>query len=448
MLRVGIVGCGLIGRKRANVIKADRGCCLSCAADIEIFNAAALVKEFGGEGKGVAYKDWEEMLEKEALDAVVVATPNKFLKKITLAALQRGIHVLCEKPLGRNTAEARKMVDQVSVMNSSKYKASPITNNESTNNQHVVLKTGFNHRHHPGIFKAHEMVEKGELGPLYFIRCAYGHGGRPGYDKEWRASKEICGGGELLDQGVHVVDLFRWFLGDFDEAFGYTPTYFWNMEVEDNAFAVFRTAKGQTASMHTSWTQWKNRFTFEVFGEAGYLIINGLGGSYGKETLTFGKRPMVLEESGQRSEVGGQKKGSAPQLNTLEGNPVQRGRDYADYAEEKGREEKINGLAQRRKGAKTSEARITNQRITNNSSTLYAGGAPSEERIVFDGPDVSWDLEWKEFTTAIREKREPLGSGLDGLEANRMIEAVYRSAAEKRPVKMSEGGALGVRSEG
>ena len=407
MLRVGIVGCGLIGNKRARVIKDDPEASLCAVADVDVLRAGGLLKEYG-EGKGVAYKDWKEMLDKEKMDAVVVATPNKFLKKITLWALQRRIHVLCEKPLGRNTAEARKMVNQVSVTNSSKYKASPITNNETTNNQHVVLKTGFNHRHHPALFRAHEIVEKGELGPLYLIRCVYGHGGRPGYEKEWRASKEICGGGELLDQGVHVVDLFRWFMGDFVEAFGYTPTYFWNMEVEDNAFAFFRTEKGQTASMHTSWTQWKNRFVFEVFGEAGYLIVDGLGGSYGVETLTVGRRQKA---EGRRQEKG---RGST---------------DYADYADEKER-------------GKASDSQITNQQITNNSTTRYAGGSPSEERIVFDGPDLSWEEEWQEFTAAIREKREPVGSGRDGLEANRMIEAVYLSAKENRPVKMS------VRSEG
>jgi len=377
MLRVGIVGCGLIGNKRAKVIKEDPESVLCSVADVDVFSAGGLLKECG-EGKGVAYKDWKEMLDRAEIDAVIVATPNKFLKKITLWAAQRGIHVLCEKPLGRNAWEAERMV-AVAKENG------------------VILKTGFNHRHHPGIFKAHEIVASGELGPIYFIRCVYGHGGRPGYEKEWRASKEICGGGELLDQGVHVVDLFRWFLGDFDEAFGYTPTYFWDMEVEDNAFALFRTKKGQTASMHTSWTQWKNRFTFEVFGEAGYLIVDGLGGSYGVETLTVGKRPTV-----------------------------------------NGYSLLVNGLTQRRKGAKTGEARITNQQVTNNSATRYAGGAPSEEKVVFDGADVSWEEEWKEFTAAIREKREPLGSGQDGLEANRMLEAVYRSAEEKRVVRIEE----------
>ena len=416
MLRVGIVGCGLIGNKRAKVIMEDPESELCFSADSDPFCAGALIKEYG-EGKGVAYKDWKLMLDKEKIDAVVVATPNKFLKKITLWAAHRGIHVLCEKPLGRNAWESERMVTVAG-------------------ENGVVLKTGFNHRHHPGIFRAHEMVEKDEVGPIYFIRCVYGHGGRPSYEKEWRTSKDVCGGGELLDQGVHVVDLFRWFMGDFDEASGYIPTYFWDMEVEDNAFALFRTEKGQTASMHTSWTQWKNRFVFEVFGEAGYLIVDGLGGSYGVETLTVGKRPTVNGYSLLE-------KGSA---------------DYADYGDEKVREEKANGLAQRRpstisrtygvnKGApvpspgatgqaKGGEARITNQQVANNSATRYAGGVPDEETVVFNGPDVSWELEWKEFTAAIRENREPLGNGQDGLEANRMIGAVYRSAEEKRVVRI------------
>src|SRR4030042_4857738 len=113
------------------------------------------------------------------------------------------------------------------------------------------------------------------------------------YEIEWRAAKELSGGGELLDQGIHVADLFRWFLGELEVVYGNTPTYFWNMEVEDNAFALFKTSIGQTALMHTSWTQWKNRFTFEIFGEAGYLIVEGLGGSYGTETLRIGKRKLV-----------------------------------------------------------------------------------------------------------------------------------------------------------
>jgi len=355
VLRVGIVGCGLIGKKRAKVIKENPEGCLCCAADIVIQNAAVL-KEFADD-KFKAYQDWRDMLENESLDIVIAATPNKFLKEIVLWAAQKKIHVLCEKPLGKNTWESERMV------------------NVARKNG-VVLKTGFNHRYHPAVFKAYSLIADGAIGPMYLIRCVYGHGGRPGYEKEWRASKEICGGGELLDQGVHVVDLFRWFMGDFEEVFGYVPTYYWKMDVEDNAFALFKTANGKIASMHTSWTQWKNRFTFEVFGEAGYVIVDGLGGSYGVETLRIGKRPGVR---GQRSEVRAQEK---------------------------------------------------------NEPLRYAGGAPDEEVIVFDGPDTSWGDEWADFTSAIMEKREPLGSGEDGWMANRMLEAVYRSAKENRPVKI------------
>ena len=109
-------------------------------------------------------------------------------------------------------------------------------------------------------------------------------------EKEWRASKDLCGGGELLDQGVHIIDMIRWFGGDVKEVLGKVETKFWNMEVEDNAFAVLETLNNVTASFHVSWTCWRNIFSFEIFGTEGYLKIDGLGGSYGLETLEFGKR--------------------------------------------------------------------------------------------------------------------------------------------------------------
>jgi len=370
ILKVGIIGCGLIGNKRAAVIKNDPASVLRAASDVTVINAAVLLQQFGAGAGGRARQDWRDMLNEEKLDAVIVATPNKYLKKISLWALQRGINVLCEKPLGRNPWESERLV-------------------KVARENGALLKTGFNHRHHPAIFKAHDLVSKGAIGQLYYARCIYGHGGRPGYVKEWRASRDICGGGELLDQGVHVVDLFRWFLGDFEETVGYTQTCYWPMEVEDNAFAIFRTSGGQTAMMHTSWTQWKNRFTFEIFGEAGYLIVEGLGGSYGVEKLIIGKRPI--------------KKGDSA--------PISDGRLTSPAA-----------------GAKNGGG----------GNNQYLGGAPEEETLIFDGPDVSWEMEWKEFTAAIREGREPLGSGRDGLEANRMLAAVYLSAKEKRPVSLSE----------
>jgi predicted dehydrogenase len=357
-LRVGIIGCGLIGNKRARVIHDDPDAYLCCAADVVMEKGDSPLFSFKKEEQSPFYTDWKEMLEKETLDVVIAATPNKYLKDIVETAAKKKIHILCEKPLGRNVREAEGMV-------------------KAARENNVILKTGFNHRFHPAIRTVYQLVTDAVIGEIYFTRCIYGHGGRPGYEKEWRASKDICGGGEILDQGVHVVDLFRWILGEFDEVFGYISTFYWKMEVEDNAFALFKTVNGQIAQMHTSWTQWKNRFTLEIYGKAGYLIVDGLGGSYGVEKLTIGKRPC--------------KNGDSPYFS----------------AEKMGQ-----------------------------SPFFYLGGVPEEEIIIFEGPDTSCELEWKEFTAAIREKREPSGSGRDGLEANRIIEAVYRSSRENRPVKI------------
>jgi predicted dehydrogenase len=150
-----------------------------------------------------------------------------------------------------------------------------------------VAKVGFNHRFHPAMQRARQIVDVDGIGPLTYIRARYGHGGRPGYDREWRADPQIAGGGELLDQGTHLIDLARWFVGDFVDVTGHLGTYFWDMPVEDNAFALLKTAAGQVAWLHASWTEWKNLFSFEVFGTRGKLQIDGLGGSYGPERLTY-----------------------------------------------------------------------------------------------------------------------------------------------------------------
>ena len=122
-----------------------------------------------------------------------------------------------------------------------------------------------------------------------FVRGRYGHGGRLGYEKEWRADPETAGGGELLDQGIHLIDLSRWFLGDFEQVEGRIASYFWDMPVEDNAFLLLTTARGRTAFLHASWTEWKNLFSMEIYGRLGKLEISGLGGSYGVERLSYYK---------------------------------------------------------------------------------------------------------------------------------------------------------------
>ena len=332
-MRVGIIGARLQGRRRAQALK-------QFADELVIIAAAHLesAKLLADEMECEATDSWEEVVKRKGIDVVVVCTPPHLHKPICLEALRRGKHVLCEKPLARNPQEAKEIMD-------------------AAQENEVKLKCGFNLRHHPGILQAREWLEQGIIGELNFIRCRYGIGGKPGYDKDWRANLEISGGGQLMDQGMHALDLSRWFTGEFSEAFGFLSTSFWDIApLEDNAFALFRSEKGQIASIHVSWTQWKNLFSFELFGRDGYITVEGLGGGYGTERASLGKRAFL---------------------------------------------------------------------------------EPFREEIIdFRGDDRSWYEEWKEFVSAIKEDREPLGNGYDGLEAIKLAYAVYESAQKGCVVKL------------
>jgi predicted dehydrogenase len=188
------------------------------------------------------------------------------LAEVSAAAIRAGKSVLVEKPAGISV----KQIDELIAL---------------AKRHSVCVRVGFNHRYHPAFIKAREILESGVMGELMFIRGRYGHGGRVGYDKEWRANPKLSGGGELIDQGIHLIDLARCFLGDFKEIGGHATTYFWEMPVDDNAFLSLQTAKGQTAWLHVSCTEWKNLFSFEIYGRDAKLHIEGLGGSYGAEKL-------------------------------------------------------------------------------------------------------------------------------------------------------------------
>jgi predicted dehydrogenase len=261
-MRVGIVGCGLIGLKRAKALGSAR---LVAAADTNPARARQLAAQFPACEPS---EDWQALVARPDVDVVIVATTNNSLAPVTLAAVQHGKHVLVEKPAARNAAELAPVVD-------------------AARKAGVTAKVGFNHRFHPAFQKAREIFDSGGLGPLLYLRARYGHGGRIGYDREWRADPAIAGGGELLDQGVHLIDLSRWFAGDFVDVAGRIDTFFWDMPVEDNGFLLLRTAGGQVAWLHASCTEWKNLFCFEIFGKHGKLQIDGLGGSYGVERLSF-----------------------------------------------------------------------------------------------------------------------------------------------------------------
>ncbi|MCH7783235.1 Gfo/Idh/MocA family oxidoreductase [candidate division KSB1 bacterium] len=262
-MKFGIIGCGLIGRKRASVICGKNS--VEVAADIKIERAKELAAEFDIKE---TTDDPDRVVSNPDVDAVIVATTHDVLAKIALKAIEAGKHVLIEKPGARNADELIPVI-------------------EAAKKKNVTVKIGFNHRFHPGLQKAKSIVDSGDLGPLMFIRGRYGHGGRLGYEKEWRAQPEISGGGELLDQGVHLIDLSRWFLGELSPAGGSLNTYFWDMQVDDNAFILLKTAQDQVAWLHATWTEWKNMFSFEIYGKKGKLHIEGLGGSYGTERLTY-----------------------------------------------------------------------------------------------------------------------------------------------------------------
>ena len=267
---VAIVGCGLIGQKRARALGTAR---LVVCVDSDLGRAQALAKTTAG---AAASADWREAVARPDVDIVIVATTNDALAPITTAAVQAGKHVLVEKPAARSLAELE------GVLAAAKAGLS-------------LVRVGFNHRYHPALRKAREIFESGALGEMMFVRGRYGHGGRIGYEKEWRANPEISGGGELIDQGVHLIDLARWFLGEFVQVDGFAHTYFWQMPVDDNAFMTLRTSGGQTAFLHVSCTEWKNLFSLEIYGRDGKLHIEGLGGSYGVERLTSYK---MLPEMG------------------------------------------------------------------------------------------------------------------------------------------------------
>lgn len=280
-LGVALIGAGRFGVKRARAIASNMQSRLLVVADVVPERARAIAAECGCD----AERDWRQAVDRNDVNTVVVSTPTQMLSEISLFAIQLGKHTLAEKPFGRTPEEARTLVDAARLSG-------------------IRLKAGYNHRYHPGVQRAYEFFSQGVIGRPLFLRCIYGHGGRPGYEREWRAQAELSGGGELYDQGVHALDLLRWFAGEFENVTAMLSTAYWPMApAEDNVFALLRSVGGAVAQLHASWTYWKNIFCFEVLGEKGYLRINGLGGSYGVETLCLGVRETPGEVPREQSFV-------------------------------------------------------------------------------------------------------------------------------------------------
>jgi predicted dehydrogenase len=262
--RVAIIGCGLVGEKRMKLLAPGT---VTVACDLDLERAKKLAALSPG---CEATDSVDKAVASPSVDGVMIATLNAALAPIATKALRAGKHVLAEKPGAISVAEVEEL--------------------EGISKQTGALyRIGYNHRFHPALLKAREIFDSGVLGPIMFLRGRYGQGGRIGYDKEWRADPQLSGGGELIDQGVHLIDLAGIFLGEFTQVEGHVATYFWNMPVDDNAFLSLRNAEGKTAWLHASCTEWKNMFSLEIYGRDGKLHMEGLGGSYGLERLYYYK---------------------------------------------------------------------------------------------------------------------------------------------------------------
>lgn len=270
--KAGIIGYGYMGHIREKVIRNNPVIEL-----VGICDNALSLKE--SESKCKVYKTYHDLIESD-VDIVFVCTPNCYTPEIIIHSLNHGKHVFAEKPPGRTLADIERIIDAENRCKDKK------------------LIFGFNHRYHPGIKQAKYLVERGSFGKLLSLRGTYGKSGGENFAKSWKNDLKICGGGILLDQGIHMVDLMRYFCGDFDEVKSFVSHSFWKFEVEDNAFAIMRNKKGQIAMLHSSSTLWKHTFRLEISLEKGYLIISGLlskTGSYGREMLTIGKRQFESE---------------------------------------------------------------------------------------------------------------------------------------------------------
>jgi predicted dehydrogenase len=334
-MKVAMIGTGLQARRRAPVLVSSRNDTLAFVASSQEDRA----RDFALQHKCDAWGDWRAAVERDDIEALVICTTPESHAEITIAALRAGKHVLCEKPLSKTVAEGQAMV-------------------AAARESGRILKCGFNHRHHPALIQAKKLVDQGQFGRLMIGRCRYGICGRPEYKNEWRGDVSKSAGGQLMELGIHAIDLFRWYFGEVSEVACMTATQFFPIQpLEDNGMAMLRTQGGAMCSLHSSLTQWKNLFSFEVIGEDGYFTVEGLGSSYGTQTLSVGRR---------------------------------------DYS------------------------------------------APFEDVVTeYRGNDRSWQLEWEEFAAAVKEGRQPEGSGEDGLVALQITLACYAASEQKRNIDLT-----------
>lgn len=277
-LKVGIIGYGRMGKIRHQAIdEVGRGKVIAVSEP-----------SIGADYVGIPNLTHEEIIKHPDLDIIVVSTPNFLNKKLTIAALETGIHVFCEKPPCFTAQDMREIID-------------------AEKKSGKKLMYGFNHRHHDSIIRMKEIIDNNDFGKVLWMRGRYGKSVTPDYFNEWRAKKELAGGGILIDQGIHMLDLFLYLGGDFDVVKAEISNLYWNLEVEDNAFVILKNSKnGMVANLHSTMTQWRHLFSLEVFMEKGYMVLNGLitsSMSYGEEVLSVAKNRSAAPAATWKDEV-------------------------------------------------------------------------------------------------------------------------------------------------
>lgn len=247
-MRLGLIGCGEIGSLRAAAISRLAGFRLVAVADADIARAGTLSARYGA----MAETDWRTLIRREDLDAVVVSTPPPLHAEMCIHALENSKHVLCEKPLARTPAECKQILT-------------------AAQQSGRVLATGFNYRFYPAIIKAREILDSGLIGELDHVRSYAGHPGGSEFTHPWVHDAKVMGGGTLLDNGIHIIDLTRYFLGEVAEVKGYATGHVWGFQgCEDNGFALLKSTTGKVASLQASWSEWRGyRFRIEVYGTRG-----------------------------------------------------------------------------------------------------------------------------------------------------------------------------------